>query len=78
MAEAVEQIDIGGVTLLRAAAKNFGRVTVVCDPADYGMVLDGLRADTLGEAQRRQLALKAFAHTRDYDTAVATYLNQLE
>lgn len=78
VAEAVEQIDIGGVTLLRAAAKNFGRVTVVCDPADYGMVLDGLRADTLGEAQRRQLALKAFAHTRDYDTAVATYLNQLE
>jgi len=78
VAEAVEQIDIGGVTLLRAAAKNFARVTVVCDPADYDMVLAGLRANTLDEVQRRHLALKAFAHTRDYDTAVAAYLNQLE
>lgn len=78
VAEAVEQIDIGGVTLLRAAAKNFGRVTVVCDPADYGMVLAGLKDNTLDESKRRHLAVKAFGHTRDYDTAVAAYLNQLE
>jgi phosphoribosylaminoimidazolecarboxamide formyltransferase / IMP cyclohydrolase len=47
LAEAVEQIDIGGVTLLRAAAKNFARVTVICDPADYVTVLDALRTEQL-------------------------------
>jgi phosphoribosylaminoimidazolecarboxamide formyltransferase / IMP cyclohydrolase len=74
LAEAVEQIDIGGVTLLRAAAKNFARVTVICDPADYVTVLDALRTGQLNLAQRLGLAVKAFAHTRDYDTAIATYL----
>ncbi|MFQ5400628.1 MAG: bifunctional phosphoribosylaminoimidazolecarboxamide formyltransferase/IMP cyclohydrolase [Anaerolineae bacterium] len=74
LAEAVEQIDIGGVTLLRAAAKNFARVTVVCDPADYDALLADLKAGALDESRRRQLALKAFAHTRDYDTAIAAYL----
>jgi phosphoribosylaminoimidazolecarboxamide formyltransferase/IMP cyclohydrolase len=75
LAEAVEQIDIGGVTLLRAAAKNFGRVAVVCDPADYPTLLAELQANgAVGEGTRRQLALKAFAHTRDYDTAIADYL----
>jgi phosphoribosylaminoimidazolecarboxamide formyltransferase/IMP cyclohydrolase len=75
LAEAVEQIDIGGVTLLRAAAKNFGRVAVVCDPADYPTILAELQADgAVSEATRRQLAGKAFAHTRDYDTAIADYL----
>jgi phosphoribosylaminoimidazolecarboxamide formyltransferase/IMP cyclohydrolase len=77
LAEAVEQIDIGGVTLLRAAAKNFARVTVVCDPADYDLVLAGLKAGRLDEAQRRHLALKAFAHTRDYDAAITAYLDQM-
>lgn len=72
--EAVEQIDIGGVTLLRAAAKNFARVTVVCDPGDYPTVLAGLQAGTLDESKRRDLALRAFAHTRDYDTAITAYL----
>lgn len=75
--DAVEQIDIGGVTLLRAAAKNFFHTTVVCDPADYTRVLASLRAS--GEvdlALRRELALKAFAHTRDYDTAIHAYLSQ--
>jgi phosphoribosylaminoimidazolecarboxamide formyltransferase/IMP cyclohydrolase len=73
--EAIEQIDIGGVTLLRAAAKNHARVTVVCDTADYGPVLDALRTrgDTTPK-QRLMLATKAFVHTRDYDTAIAAYL----
>jgi phosphoribosylaminoimidazolecarboxamide formyltransferase / IMP cyclohydrolase len=75
LAEAVEQIDIGGVTLLRAAAKNFARVTVICDPADYVTVLDTLRTDALDRDQRHRLAVKAFEHTRDYDTAIAAYLS---
>lgn len=73
--DAVEQIDVGGVTLLRAAAKNFLRVTVVCDPADYDMIARML--EETGEidlALRRQLAVKAFAHTRDYDTAIHAFL----
>ena len=78
VAEAVEQIDIGGVALLRAAAKNFARVAVVCDPADYDSVLVGLRDGTLDEAARRKLAAKAFALTRDYDTAVAAYIGETE
>ena len=78
-AEAVEQIDIGGVALLRAAAKNYARVTVVCDPADYEMVLEALRdGGGVGEEVRRRLAAKAFAHTRDYDTAIAGYLAEQE
>lgn len=77
LADAVEQIDIGGVTLLRAAAKNFARVTVICDPADYLSVVAELRAGTLDETRRRQLAQKAFAHTRDYDTAITAYLQGL-
>jgi phosphoribosylaminoimidazolecarboxamide formyltransferase / IMP cyclohydrolase len=77
LAEAVEQIDIGGVTLLRAAAKNFARVTVICDPADYVSVLNGLRTETMTAAQRQALAVKAFSHTRDYDTAIAAYLSEV-
>jgi phosphoribosylaminoimidazolecarboxamide formyltransferase / IMP cyclohydrolase len=74
LAEAVEQIDIGGVALLRAAAKNFARVTVLCDPADYDAAWAELKEGMVSEALRRRLAAKAFAHTRDYDTAIATYL----
>ena len=75
LADAIEQIDIGGVTLLRAAAKNFDRVTVICDPTDYEKVLEQLRtANTVDPALRRQLAVKAFAQTRDYDTAICDYL----
>ena len=73
-AEAIEQIDIGGVTLLRAAAKNFVRVVVLCDPADYAPVLAALAAGGPDEAARRALAAKAFAHTQAYDAAVAEYL----
>ncbi len=75
--EAVENIDIGGVTLLRAAAKNFSRVTVVTDPADYARVLQELRErGEVGEATRRQLAYKAFAHTAAYDEAIRMFLWQ--
>ena len=73
--EAIEQIDIGGVTLLRAAAKNFQRVTVVTDPLSYGLVLKELKEEgAVSLATRQQLALAAFKHTRDYDTAISTYL----
>jgi phosphoribosylaminoimidazolecarboxamide formyltransferase/IMP cyclohydrolase len=74
LAEAIEQIDIGGVTLLRAAAKNFTRVIVVCETADYAPTITTLQNNSLNESQRHQLAVKAFAHTRDYDTAIAAYL----
>lgn len=74
LAEAVEQIDIGGVTLLRAAAKNHERVGVVCDPADYDALLAALQAGALDDALRRRLALKAFQHTASYDAAIAAWL----
>jgi phosphoribosylaminoimidazolecarboxamide formyltransferase/IMP cyclohydrolase len=79
-AEAVEEIDIGGVTLLRAAAKNFESVFAVCDPADYPAVLDALRRPDAGDAllMRRRLALKAFRHTAAYDAAIATWLGKDE
>ncbi len=77
--EAVEQIDIGGVTLLRAAAKNFARVVVLCDPADYSSVLVALKTEgTTDINQRRELAVKAFAHSRDYDEAIHAYLCESE
>lgn len=73
--EAIEQIDIGGVALLRAAAKNLEAVTVVCDPADYRAVSDEIEhaGDTTRETRAR-LALKAFRHTAAYDAAIAQYL----
>ncbi len=75
--DAIEQIDIGGVTLIRAAAKNFIRVVVVSDPADYSRVLDALEANgQVDLAMRRDLAVKAFAQTRDYDTAIHAFLAQ--
>jgi phosphoribosylaminoimidazolecarboxamide formyltransferase/IMP cyclohydrolase len=73
-AQAIEEIDIGGVTLLRAAAKNCESVTVICDPADYAGVLSGLQAGGLGAEDRQRLALKAFRHTAAYDAAIATWL----
>jgi len=70
-AEAVEQIDIGGPTLLRAAAKNFDAVTVVVDPADYAAVADGIgKNGGIGREERRRLAAKAFARTAAYDAAI--------
>uniref|UniRef100_A0A8B9M3D0 Bifunctional purine biosynthesis protein ATIC n=1 Tax=Accipiter nisus TaxID=211598 RepID=A0A8B9M3D0_9AVES len=77
--EAVEKIDIGGVALLRAAAKNHARVTVVCDPADYSAVAKEMATsrdkDTSMET-RRHLALKAFTHTAQYDAAISDYFRK--
>jgi phosphoribosylaminoimidazolecarboxamide formyltransferase/IMP cyclohydrolase len=74
--EAVEQIDIGGPSLLRAAAKNHRYVAAVTDPADYAVVLGALRehGKTLDEALRRRLAAKAFALTARYDALIAEWL----
>jgi phosphoribosylaminoimidazolecarboxamide formyltransferase/IMP cyclohydrolase len=78
-AEAVENIDIGGPTLIRAAAKNHADVAVVVDPEDYSSVLDALRAHgTLSAEQRLALAKKAFRLTARYDGAIADYLGSLE
>lgn len=74
LAEAVEQIDIGGVALLRAAAKNFESVAVVCEPADYESVATAIAHGGLTPDTRQQLALKAFRHTAAYDTAISGYL----
>ena len=72
-AEIVEQIDIGGVALLRAAAKNYARVGVLCDPADYNLVACEIEKGSLSSFTLRTLAAKAFARTRDYDTAIAAW-----
>ena len=72
--EAIENIDIGGVTLIRAAAKNHARVTLVCDPADYEAVLAALRRGEVPAEFRRRLAVKGFALTARYDQAIAEYL----
>jgi phosphoribosylaminoimidazolecarboxamide formyltransferase / IMP cyclohydrolase len=77
LAEAVEQIDVGGVAMVRAAAKNAARVTVVTDPADYPLILSMLRdMGQVADVLRQRLAVKAFALTRDYDTAIHAYLAQ--
>ncbi len=73
--EALENIDIGGPTLLRAGAKNFPSVAVVVDPADYGWVADRLSDSGLSLEERRHLAFKAFQHVSLYDTAIARYLD---
>ena len=78
LAEALENIDIGGPTLVRASAKNFPSVLVVVDPRDYDTVLDGLRSGGVAMEDRRRLARKAFQHVALYDTAVATYLRGQE
>ena len=75
-ADAIENIDIGGVTLIRAAAKNHERVTLVCDPADYNAVLDEIRAGGISAQTRTKLAIKGFASTAHYDTAIHAYLKQ--
>lgn len=76
LADAIEQIDIGGVALLRAAAKNHESVTVVCNPADYESVAAAMAEGGPDAALRQQLALRAFQHTATYDTAISTYLAQ--
>lgn len=74
--EAVEEIDIGGVTLLRAAAKNHARVSILSDPADYHPFLESLERGTISDDYRNGLALKAFSQTADYDEAISDYFRK--
>jgi phosphoribosylaminoimidazolecarboxamide formyltransferase / IMP cyclohydrolase len=73
--DAIENIDIGGPAMLRAAAKNYGGVAVLVDPLDYPKVLAELESGGIPEATRFALATKAFAHTAAYDGAIANYLS---
>ena len=75
-ADAIENIDIGGVTIIRAAAKNHERVTLVCDPSDYSIILDELRGGEISAKTRAKLAVKGFASTAHYDTAIHAYLKK--
>ena len=78
LAEAIENIDIGGPSMIRSAAKNYESVTVVVDPADYDVVLENMR-DNKGETTlklRERLAIKAFVRTADYDRAISSFLNK--
>ncbi|TDZ26801.1 Bifunctional purine biosynthesis protein ADE17 [Colletotrichum orbiculare MAFF 240422] len=74
--EAVEEIDIGGVTLIRAAAKNHSRVTILSDPNDYAEFLKELESGEITEASRNRYALKAFEHTADYDAAISDFFRK--
>lgn len=76
IAEAVEEIDIGGVTLLRAAAKNHARVTILSDPNDYPGFLEELGKGEVSEDSRKLYALKAFEHTADYDAAISEFFRK--
>jgi len=76
--EAIENIDIGGVALIRAAAKNFERVTLLIDPEDYTPVLEEIQAiGSVGLFTRQRLAFKGFAHTAGYDQAISEYFQRL-
>ncbi len=74
-AEAIENIDIGGPSMVRSASKNFAAVTVVVDPQDYAQVLKELREGETTLELRKKLAVKAFAHTSAYDAAITKYLS---
>jgi phosphoribosylaminoimidazolecarboxamide formyltransferase/IMP cyclohydrolase len=75
LGDALEQIDIGGPTMLREAAKNHPHVTVICDPSDYDDALAKLRASDVDADWRRMLAVKVFRHTSGYDSAISHYLS---
>ena len=74
--DAIENIDIGGPSMLRSAAKNHDDVLVVVDPADYSRVLKALEDNTVTRALRRELAMKVFQHTARYDSVIAGYLER--
>ncbi|WP_406660414.1 bifunctional phosphoribosylaminoimidazolecarboxamide formyltransferase/IMP cyclohydrolase [Methanolobus sp. ZRKC3] len=75
--EAIENIDIGGPSMLRSAAKNYRSVTVICDPDDYGHILKEIRSTGVVSKETREgLAVKAFRHTADYDATIDTYLSK--
>ena len=73
--DAIENIDIGGPAMIRAASKNHDGVAVVVDPEDYDSVIESIQKDDLSLETRRRLAAKAYAHTANYDTAIAKYLS---
>lgn len=76
-AEAIENIDIGGPSMLRSAAKNCASVTVVCDPDDYDMIIDEIKANgNTTEDTRLKLSAKAYTHTAEYDMCIATYMRR--
>lgn len=73
--EAIENIDIGGPSMVRSAAKNWKDVTIVCDPSDYDAVLSELRENgKTSDATRLRLSAKAYTHTAEYDSCIATYM----
>lgn len=76
--EAIEQIDIGGPSMLRSAAKNHRHVTVICDPSDYQRVLDSMSRNVDDYNLRKELAHKVFTRTSSYDSAIRTYLSSQE
>lgn len=77
LSEAIENIDIGGPTMIRSSAKNHRFVTIVVEPSDYLMVMDEIRSKGgVSESIRNFLAVKAFAHTAEYDAAITTYLSE--
>ncbi|KAF0188124.1 MAG: AICAR transformylase/IMP cyclohydrolase [Desulfobulbaceae bacterium] len=79
LADAIENIDIGGPTMLRAAAKNFHDVTVIVDPADYPQVIKEIREQGNTTLKTRfRLAAKVFALTAKYDTAISAWLDQVD
>jgi phosphoribosylaminoimidazolecarboxamide formyltransferase/IMP cyclohydrolase len=79
LSEAIESIDIGGVTLIRAAAKNYSNVLIVTDPTDYGWIGDLLASGNIpSEEERLHLARKAFDYIARYDIAIARYFQSLE
>jgi len=74
--DAIENIDIGGPSMLRSAAKNHEDVLVLVDPSDYSRVLDAVKANTVPPGLRRELAMKVFQHTARYDSLIAGYLEK--
>ena len=75
MEDAIENIDIGGPSMVRSAAKNWKDVTIVCDPADYGKVLEELRVNgNTSDDTRLKLSAKAYTHTAEYDMCIASYM----
>lgn len=74
----IENIDIGGPSMIRAAAKNYRDVVIVTDPQDYEEVVDRLRMDNMDDKFKRKLAKKAFNYTAYYDSLIASYFNSLD
>ncbi|HMG17358.1 MAG TPA: bifunctional phosphoribosylaminoimidazolecarboxamide formyltransferase/IMP cyclohydrolase [Gemmatimonadales bacterium] len=77
-AQAIEQIDIGGPSMLRSAAKNHASVIVIVDPDDYSSVIEDLKVGEVSEDKRRALATKVFAHTAAYDATILGYLSRTQ